>query len=74
MHDTIARDKNTIPTMSEPKKWHPTKKKKRTKWRSYGIHTKHGWFPCQSFHAHFFFLPGLFLKMKTTKRREGHSS
>jgi hypothetical protein len=29
MHDTIARDKNTIPTMSEPKKWHPTKKKKK---------------------------------------------
>lgn len=29
MHDTIARDKNTIPTMSEPKKWHPTKKKRK---------------------------------------------
>ncbi len=41
MHDALARDKNTIPTISEPKKWHPTKKK-RTKWRSYGIHTKHG--------------------------------
>jgi len=29
MRDTLARDKNTIPTMSEPKKWHPTKKKEK---------------------------------------------
>jgi hypothetical protein len=64
MHDTLARDKNTIPTMSEPKKWHPTKKEEELNGGHMEFIQNMG-----GFHAHFFFLSGLFLKMKTTKRR-----
>jgi hypothetical protein len=68
MHDTLTRDKKYNSNNVRTQKMAPNKEKELNGGQMEFINNM------GDFHAHFFFLSDLFLKMKTTKRREGHSS